>query len=115
MRCGWLLALKMSFWLMTVIVSSHRVRWFILWDITSSTVYLSPVDPSKHEVFRSNNSLAPQEPYRISLRGASSLVPEDSMEVSLFLHADRIGPQHLCLLFVFREVHRHFDPVAMLG
>jgi trafficking protein particle complex subunit 8 len=62
------------------------------------------------EVFRSNNTLAPQGPYQLSLKG-NPLNPGDTVSVSVMLHATQIALQHLCLLFVFREVEYTYSPI----
>ena len=62
---------------------------------------------SPTEVLHSHNSLAPQRPYRIPLKssqGSPTLYPGDSIEFPVVLHAERLGEQELCLLFVYREV-----------
>lgn len=61
------------------------------------------------EVIRSQNSLEPQKPYRLSTSGSnqsssSVLEPGDGVEVPFIFHAETTGSHELCLLFVFREV-----------
>ncbi|KAJ7706314.1 ER-golgi trafficking TRAPP I complex 85 kDa subunit-domain-containing protein [Mycena rosella] len=58
------------------------------------------------EISRSHNSLTVQEPYRIPMiggEGSTSLQPGGTSEVSVMIHASRIGEQELSLLFVYRE------------
>jgi hypothetical protein len=66
----------------------------------------SDVSP-KTEVARSHNSIALQQPYRLTMIGgesSTSLQPEDNIEISVMLHASQIGERELSLLFVYREV-----------
>ncbi|KAJ7932534.1 ER-golgi trafficking TRAPP I complex 85 kDa subunit-domain-containing protein [Mycena leptocephala] len=65
----------------------------------------SDVSP-KTEVARSHNSIALQQPYRLTMIGgesSTSLQPEDNIEISVMLHASQIGERELSLLFVYRE------------
>ncbi|KAF8167761.1 ER-golgi trafficking TRAPP I complex 85 kDa subunit-domain-containing protein [Crassisporium funariophilum] len=58
------------------------------------------------EVIQSRNSLKPQEPRRLTLMGSdqsSVLLPGDSVEVPLILHAEQPGSRELCFLLVYRE------------
>ncbi|KAF8973873.1 ER-golgi trafficking TRAPP I complex 85 kDa subunit-domain-containing protein [Flammula alnicola] len=58
------------------------------------------------EIVRSQNSLKPQEPRRLSLKGSehsSGLQPGEGIEVSAILHAESTGNHELSFLFVFRE------------
>ncbi|KAJ7071158.1 ER-golgi trafficking TRAPP I complex 85 kDa subunit-domain-containing protein [Mycena amicta] len=68
--------------------------WLSSEDVGSST--------SGTQVEHSDNSLVLPVPYRIAL--TSALNPGDSVEVSLLVHASRVGEQQLSLLFVYREV-----------
>ncbi|KAJ7169750.1 ER-golgi trafficking TRAPP I complex 85 kDa subunit-domain-containing protein [Mycena filopes] len=56
------------------------------------------------EVSRSQNSLTPQQPFRLGMIGGqSSLQPGDNIEVSVAIHASQVGERELSLLFVYRE------------
>ncbi|KAI0652274.1 ER-golgi trafficking TRAPP I complex 85 kDa subunit-domain-containing protein [Trametes meyenii] len=79
-----------------------------LWvDVVSGdSTEASSSSPSKFEVLRSTNSLAPRKPYRISLdviHTAPQLAPGEEVQLPLILHAAHHGEQDLCVLFVFRE------------
>lgn len=66
--------------------------------------------PSK-EILHSDNSLTPRMPLRVPLspsNGSPTLAPGETMEVTVLLHADRLGEQELSLLFVYREVSIFF-------
>ncbi|KDQ30937.1 hypothetical protein PLEOSDRAFT_1027421, partial [Pleurotus ostreatus PC15] len=52
---------------------------------------------------RSLNSITSQQPRRIRLPNHPSLQPGDSASISVLLHADGVGEQELCLLFVGRR------------
>lgn len=63
--------------------------------------------PPKAEVLRSNNTLAPREPYRVPLdaiHSAPQLEPGEEVQLPFILHAAHHGEKDLSLLFVFREV-----------
>ncbi|KAJ7783643.1 ER-golgi trafficking TRAPP I complex 85 kDa subunit-domain-containing protein [Mycena maculata] len=64
-------------------------------------------DPSPPtEVLHSHNYLTLQKPYRIPIIGGEDstlLQPGATTEVSVLIHASRIGEQELRLLFVYRE------------
>lgn len=52
-----------------------------------------------------SNTITGQAPYRIPL----TLEPDEELDMNLLLHADRLGEQELCLLFVYREVRHLFQ------
>ncbi|KAG9222665.1 hypothetical protein CCMSSC00406_0004579 [Pleurotus cornucopiae] len=63
---------------------------------------------------RSLNSITSQQPRRIRLPNHPSLQPGDSASISVLLHADGVGEQELCLLFVYRnESDGVFHPVRV--
>ncbi|KAJ8702429.1 hypothetical protein PTI98_001141 [Pleurotus ostreatus] len=63
---------------------------------------------------RSLNSITSQQPRRIRLPNHPSLQPGDSASISVLLHADGVGEQELCLLFVYRnELDGVFHPVRV--
>ncbi|KAJ6574977.1 ER-golgi trafficking TRAPP I complex 85 kDa subunit-domain-containing protein [Mycena capillaripes] len=71
-----------------------------IWVSTESKDADADVSP-KTEVSRSDNSLALEQPYHLTMIG--SLQPGDTTEVSVVIHAGQIGEQQLSLLFVYRE------------
>lgn len=56
-----------------------------------------------HETIESANSIAPRKPYEV-WGDTLTLVPGESMDISIFLHDEQVGDKELCLLFVYREV-----------
>ncbi|KAF9076140.1 ER-golgi trafficking TRAPP I complex 85 kDa subunit-domain-containing protein [Rhodocollybia butyracea] len=61
-----------------------------------------PSDLPTSETIHSSNSLKPQEPFSISL-GSSSLMPGQSLEVPVTLHALDLGPREIRYLLLYRE------------
>ncbi|KAL1737123.1 ER-golgi trafficking TRAPP I complex 85 kDa subunit-domain-containing protein [Schizophyllum commune] len=60
----------------------------------------------EQEVVRSENSLLPPPPMRISLRNAAGepvLQPGETMDLPITLHAANVGERELSLLFVYRQ------------
>ncbi|KAA1467917.1 hypothetical protein DENSPDRAFT_856966 [Dentipellis sp. KUC8613] len=58
------------------------------------------------EVIHSDNSLASRPPYQVMLKhhhSEPSLAPQAHFEFSMTLHAEVLGDQELCLIFVYRE------------
>jgi len=79
-------------------------------------LFLGPTSSST-EVYYSNNSLAPQKPCRIDLtaiHGSPNLEPGGSVELPLFLHAEKSAEQDLHLLLVFREVPSNTTPTPYI-
>ncbi|KAI0361180.1 hypothetical protein OH77DRAFT_1417397 [Trametes cingulata] len=66
----------------------------------------SSSSPPKHELLQTSNSLAPRQPYRVSLEAihsAPQLAPGEEVQLPFILHAAHHGEQDLSLLIVFRE------------
>jgi hypothetical protein len=56
------------------------------------------------ETLQTVNSLNTEETLRIPLPHSDNLPPGDNFKLSLKLHAESVGEQELCLLFIYREV-----------
>ncbi|KAL4266576.1 ER-golgi trafficking TRAPP I complex 85 kDa subunit-domain-containing protein [Pleurotus pulmonarius] len=94
-----------------------------IWVVASSDdeLMFEGVETGVEEVYanadgclRSLNSITSQQPRRIRLPNRSSLQPGDSASISVLLHADGVGEQELCLLFVYRrESDGIFQPVRV--
>ncbi|KAI0639808.1 ER-golgi trafficking TRAPP I complex 85 kDa subunit-domain-containing protein [Trametes polyzona] len=78
----------------------------LCFDASSGDSTASSSSPPKTEVVQSSNSLAPRQPYPISLEAihsAPELSPGEEVQLPFILHAAHHGEKDLCLLFVFRE------------
>jgi trafficking protein particle complex subunit 8 len=82
-----------------------------VWVVTSPEDHLwigtslsNEVTTTFDETFHSNNSLSPELPRKVLLGSNGFLLPGDSVELSVYLHAMDLGDQELCLLILYREV-----------
>jgi len=98
---------RMSLWLSNTGTRVVDEVWMVaapedeIWVDFHPTLNTSSAMVLSTEILHSSNSILPQPPFRIPLD--KSLVPGDSVEFSVILHADRVFEHDLCLLFVFRE------------
>ncbi|KAJ7630805.1 ER-golgi trafficking TRAPP I complex 85 kDa subunit-domain-containing protein [Roridomyces roridus] len=79
-----------------------------LWMVAGpdDELWVNPASLLRTEVQHSKNSLTVSEPHCIPIfgpDGLTSLPSGANSEVSMLLHANRLGEQQLCLLFVYRE------------
>jgi hypothetical protein len=98
---------RMSLWLSNAGTRNVDEVWMVvgaedeIWVDFHSNSAASSTNLSPTEILHSINSILPQQPFRIPLD--KSLLPGDSVEFSVILHADQVSEHDLCLLFVFRE------------
>ena len=98
---------SMSLWLSNAGTRNVDEVWMVagaedeIWVDFHSNSAASSTKLLPTEILHSINSILPQQPFLIPLE--NSLLPGDSVEFSVTLHADQVSEHDLCLLFVFRE------------
>ena len=98
---------RMSLWLSNAETRNIDEVWMVagaedeIWVGFHSNSAASSTKLLLTKILHSINSILPQQPFLIPLE--NSLLPGDSVEFSVTLHADQVSEHDLCLLFVFRE------------